>query len=228
MKKTFLFSTCLSIIALLLIPSIPAVEISLVKDVQTNVLSDSFLMTNLLSKIKKLKLAEIENQGTSNSFFESLLFHKQSNNNDGGDIDPTFFPFLGIFVYLLIAYIFFAINAMILRFIGDGIRGVISNIVGRIQQAIESVISLIVFIISIIINIASLIISAGITIGTFILDVLLIVITGIITLLLLTIQGIGNTFAKIWHGIGMVLRFIVDIIYVILDAIFPIDLLNPS
>jgi len=228
MKKTMLIGLSLSIFAILLIPSVPAVELSMVKDAQIKAIAEQFSIIIQISSFQETDLLYKQTTDNLNIYFEEIIinFEKklfESNSNVGNDEDaePLFFPFLGIFIYLAIAYVFLAISVIILRFIGGGIRGIFEEIKSRIQQFIGSIISIVSFIIALALNVVKGLLSSGLKVGTFILDVILLVITGIFTVLLIIIQGIGNLIAGIWNVIGSILQFILELIGVVIETLFP-------
>ncbi|OYT29895.1 hypothetical protein B6U98_01140 [Thermoplasmatales archaeon ex4572_165] len=228
MKKTILIGLSLSLFAILLIPSVPAVELSLVKDEQIKTITEQFSIISQISDFHENDLLDKQTTDTFNLYFEEIInnFEKKIfesdadvGNDEGGE--PRFFPFLGIFIYLAIAYVLLAISVIVLRFIGGGIRGIFQGIKLKILQFIGSIISIVSFIITLALNIVKGALSTGLKVGTFILDVILLIFTGIFTVLLILIQGIGNIIADIWNGIGTILQFILEIISVIIETIFP-------
>ncbi|RLF57552.1 MAG: hypothetical protein DRN27_07550 [Thermoplasmata archaeon] len=228
MKKTILIGLSLSLFAILLIPSVPAVELSLVKDEQIKTITEQFSIISQISDFHENDLLDKQTTDTFNLYFEEIInnFEKKIFESDadvGNDEDgePRFFPFLGIFIYLAIAYVLLAISVIVLRFIGGGIRGIFQGIKLKILQFIGSIISIVSFIITLALNIVKGALSTGLKVGTFILDVILLIFTGIFTVLLILIQGIGNIIADIWNGIGTILQFILEIISVIIETIFP-------
>jgi len=228
MKKTILIGLSLSLFAILLIPSVPAVELSMVKDEQIKTITEQFSIISQISDFHETDLLDKQTTDTFNLYYEEMinnfenkLFESDSvvGNDEGGE--PRFFPFLGIFIYLAIAYVLLAISVIVLRFIGGGIRGIFQGIKLRILQFIGSIISIVSFIITLALNIVKGALSTGLKVGTFILDVILLIFTGIFTVLLILIQGIGNIIAGIWNGIGTIIQFILELISVVIETIFP-------
>ena len=229
-----LIGLCLTLGALLLLPVIPAVQVQTVKQEQIAMIYEKIETTrqfsNLLNSgvfkehselISTVTLDDISHM-IDTIWFESDNYLNPPTTDDPGDPEPVFFPFLGIFVYLAIAYVFIAINVMVLKFIGKHVRAVIDAIVSRIVQFLENVLTVIMFVLTLAYNIVKGLLTGLVIVGTFIIDVVLIIITGILTLIVLVLQGIINILATIWRGIGDILRFIIEMINVVIDALFPL------
>ncbi len=70
MKKTILIGLSLSLFAILLIPSVPAVELSMVKDVQINTITEQF---SKISNFHETDLIDKQTTDTINLYLEEMI-----------------------------------------------------------------------------------------------------------------------------------------------------------
>lgn len=235
MRREIYIYTFIACLTLLMVPTIPSMEFSMVKETYETNVENYFEQTinfqeknnGITNKIDFSHMIVILKQ-----FFGKITNTKKSLQSEGDDEQPLFFPFLGIFVYALIAIIILKIIGIILHFIGGKINLVIQFIKAKITNFITKTITLLTTISTIIISLFTLLVNIIVYVTTtvynlisttvlIITNVIVLIVSGIVTLFLLTLQGIINIIAKIWFGIGEVLRFIVEVIQAILDAIFP-------
>jgi len=227
MKKLLLIGIMLSSIVLLTTPSLPAMQFSLVQDSYTSFIEDTIQKKTL----DNLMISENNPiYGSIQSILSTILkqlqqgslsFLKQKPMMDPDDPQPQFFPFLGIFIYLFIAYVIFKIIGLILQYFGSIIAGIISSIVGRIKNLFTAIISLITALISVIVTILIAVFNVLAKVGEFILNAIVLILSGILSTILVIISGFIQLLGFIWQGFGAFLGVLLDILRIIYEAIFP-------
>jgi len=240
MRKQIIIGCFISIIALLLVPSIPAAQYNMVEEAQVEAISDAIIQqVGESSSFSVEEMKEILSESLSSDqsitkldiqdIYEQLDLQKQQTDENG---EPLFFPFLGIFIYLLIFYIIYIVIITILREIFDFIDVIVGNIASKIQNFIQGIINIFITILTLVFMLLKTIVEvigalglgilnglASLLVGIY--NVVVLVLQGIATLLVLAVQGLGTLLVNIWQGFGAFFRLIIDIFDLILDAIFP-------
>lgn len=237
MKKQIVIGCLLSIFVLLLVPSIPALQYSMVKEANIESIRNEIITdTKLSSRFSQQKIDEIistfltNENSISKETITKLL--NEDHSNDIPDEEPLFFPFLGIFIYLLIFYIIYIIIASIVREVFDFVGHIVDNIKSKIQNFIDSIINIILTIISLVFTVVKTIIQILGTIGQGIINgvstllqafasLIIFLFQGILTLVVLTVQGIVLLLKGIWKGLGEFFRLLIEIVSLIIDEVFP-------
>ncbi len=239
MKKQIIIGCFLSILVLLLVPSIPATQYSMVKEAKIEAIGQEIIQhTDKLSsldldKIKTMLSTSLSNKQsfTKEDIFEQLQL-KISQTDTSNDEQPLFFPFLGIFIYLLIFYIIYIVIVSILREIFDFIDVIIGNIQSKIKNFIQGIINIFLTVLSLIFTLLGTIVEVIGTLGLALINgiaslivgiynVFVLLLQGIAMLIVLAIKGLGMLLSAIWQGLGAFFRLLVDIFNLIIDAIFP-------
>ncbi|MBS3749246.1 MAG: hypothetical protein KGY65_03925 [Candidatus Thermoplasmatota archaeon] len=239
MKKQIIIGCLLSIIVLLLVPSIPATQYSMMKEAKIEAIGQEIIKhTDTPSSLDFDKIK---------TMLSTILFDKQSvtkedvidqlqlgisQTSSTNDEQPLFFPFLGIFIYLLIFYIIYIVIVSILREIFNFIDVIVGNIQSKIQNFIQGIINIFLTIISLVFMLLKTIVEVIGTIGIAIINgiaalivgiynVFVFLLQGIAMLIVFAIKGLGMLLSAIWNGLGVFFRLLVDIFNLIIDAIFP-------
>jgi hypothetical protein len=112
MKKQIIIGCFLSIIILLLVPSIPATQYSMMKEAKIEAIGQEIIKNT--DTPSSFDLDNIKTMLSTVSFDKKSLTKEDvidqlqlgiSQTSSTNDEQPLFFPFLGIFIYLLIFYI---------------------------------------------------------------------------------------------------------------------------
>jgi len=201
MNKKFKIGIILSIFLLLITPSLPAMEFTIVQETYENLFQQEFKEISIeniasIKDIRQLKNTNYSNKDIISIFeniresFPSEISKKSINSND------TLIYIILVIIYLILDSIF------------NGIPILIGNIL--------------TFLKTIGVNIASfikLLLNLSLNILTFLVD-------GISQLLLNTIIFLINSIiqliVKTWQGIGTFIGLILDILRLIYEAFFPV------
>jgi len=235
MRRELVIYTFIATFILLLIPTIPAMEFSLVQNNIKDSLQQKIEQTLDATPVDKSLFKNIDFSSPGSilqHFLDKISKTKESLQSDDGGEQPLFFPFLGIFVYGFILVVILKVIGTIIKLIGGKINYVIQLIKLKITNAITKIITFITTLVTFVINIITYLVNLtitlltnlfnlGVTIGSILFNAILLILTGIITIILMAVQAIINVIAKIWYGIGQIIRFFIDLIIVIIDAIFP-------
>jgi hypothetical protein len=237
MKKQIIIGCFISILVLLLVPSIPAISYTMIKEANIETISNEIIQnedihtTCSIEEIKEILSDILSNDQSINS----LNIFDGSIDQDftiPGNEQPLFFPFLGIIIYLLIFYILFLILVTILRNIFDFFGKIIDNIKSKILNFVTLIINVVVILLTFIFNVlkatGQIMASVGLSIlsgikslVTGLGNLIVLSIQGLITIIVLLIRGIGGLIRNIWKGLGIFFRLMIDIFNLILDAVFP-------
>jgi len=227
-------------IAFLLIstPLIPAVEYSTVQDVQEEhrqTYLSKFPFFNLLQDLNLEKIIQYAQDTSLTSLEWSSLLHQMDPlEDDTGDIQPLFFPFLGIFIYALIAYVILKVVFTIIRTIGSYMQDKINQFKNKIKAFIQKIVDLITLLLNtiqtIIISVITLLIKMGngvvngaILLITFIIKAITAVLLSISIVVLSLFYGVIFILATIWSFFEAIFGIILDIINTILHAKNPYE-----
>jgi len=237
-KKILLALTIAIAFLLVSTPLIPAVEYSTVQEVQEehrqNYLSES-LFINLLQNSNLEKIIQLAQDNSLSSIeWSSILNQIDSLDDDSGDIEPLFFPFLGIFIYALIAYVILKIVYTIVKTIGSYIQDRINQFKNKIKAFIQKIVDLITLLLNtiqtIVIGVITLLIKLGnglvngvILLITFIIKAITAVLLSISIVILSLLYGVIFIIATIWQLFEAFFGIILDIINTILHAKNPYE-----
>lgn len=238
MKKKIIIGCFISILVLLMLPSIPATNLTLIKEAHIKAITHELMQHEQVSSthhcIERIKeiASEFLSEGKSKDsmgFFDEVLNQETNSFEDG---QPLFFPFLGIFIYLLIFYIAFLVFVAILRNVFTFIGRIIDHVLSKFHNFINIIVTLVITVLTVILMIIKGILQLiGITglglfnvirsIITTLTALTVLVIQGIIGLIVLTLRGMVTLIRSIWNGLGAFFRLMTDIFVLILDFIFP-------
>lgn len=239
MKKQIIIGCFLSILVLLLVPNIPATQYTMMKEAKIETISQEIIQQTDLSsdldldKMKTMLSTIFSNKQslTKEEIVDQLQlgFTQTGTNNEE---QPSFFPFLGIFIYLLIFYIIYIVIISILREIFDFIDVIVGNIQSKIQNFIEGIVNIFLTIINLVFMLLKTIVEVIGTLGLALINgiaalivgiynVFVLLLKGIAMLIVFAIQGLGMLLSAIWQGLGVFFQLLVDIFNLIIDAIFP-------
>jgi hypothetical protein len=229
MNKRILIGLVISLTVLFLTPFLPTVQLSKAKEANEQMLYDSLGQSILQSLASDEDMAEVMPEGLSdtiinelseNAFFKKIV-EKASDSNDGDDPQPLFFPFLGIFVYGLIASIIIKIIAYILHYFGSIIQTIANNIKTRVSNFIQKIMSIIQFIIKVIVTIIQGIINLLIRAGNLVVMILTTIISAVIAVILFLLNVIVAILQRLWQGVGTFMGLMIEIFILIYETIFP-------
>ena len=237
MKKQIIIGCLISIFVLLLVPTIPAMQFSMVKEANIESIRNEIMTdTELPSRFSTAKIDEIISTflTNENSFSKKTITEllNEDQSSDNFDEEPSFFPFLGIFIYLLIFYIIYIIIASIVREVFDFVGRIVDNIKSKIQNFIDSILNIILTVIALVFTILKTIIQVLGNIGQSILNgvstllqafasLIILLVQGIVTLVILAVQGLVLLLKGIWNGLGEFFRLLIEIFSLIINAVFP-------
>jgi len=251
MNKRIIIGLIISTMVLLLTPVLPIVQFSEAKEAQERSIYENIGQTIINSLQSDQLLSDSIPQGimnlivtilTKNSFIQKFI-EGIDDSNGGDDPQPLFFPFLGIFVYGLIAFIIIKIILYILQYFGSIIRGIANNIATRISNIIQSIGNLVLMIVTAILSLITGIFNGVVALGEFIITALIILIQKIFTLIVIIGQVIITVITailsaivavillllnilvfilqRIWQGFGTFIGLMLDIFRLIYETIFP-------
>lgn len=237
MKKQIIIGCLLSIFVLLLVPSIPALQYSMVKEANIKVIQNEIMADKKLSSHfsqEKIDFILSTFLTTDHSFSKKTIVEllNEDKSVNPSDEEPLFFPFLGIFIYLLIFYIIYIIIASIVRVVFDFVGCIVDNIKSKIQNFIDSIVNIVLTVVGLVFTVLKTVIQVLGTIGQSIINgvstllqafgsLILLLFQGIVTLFILAIQGIVFLLKGIWNGLGEFFRLLIEIFSLIIDAVFP-------
>lgn len=227
MKKTIIIGCFISILVLLLLPTIPATNLTLMKEARIEAISYELMQheqvvseTISIKQIKEIVSNLLsEGESTDSMVFLDKILNQET--NSPGDEQPLFFPFLGIIIYLLIFYIAFLVFVAILRNMFTFIGLIIDHVLSKFHNFINIIVTLIITVLSFIFMILKGILQLIGATGIGLFNVIKSIITTLAALMVLVIQGMVTLIRTIWDGIGAFLRLMIDIFVLILDFIFP-------
>lgn len=204
MNKTILIGSLISCSILLLTTISPIVHYSKAQEATKDALNE--YITNSVGM-----------------FSPSQFIQRHLSSNDDTGIDdpqPLCFPFLGIFIYGLIAYIMSKIIGLILRDIGSIIRGVIRNIMTSVGHVIINIITTMGLFVQLLIIVIQVIFTLLFNTGEFIGLALYAIVTAIFAIILFIFNVLGSLLQRSWQGIATFFGLILDILRLIYDTIF--------
>jgi hypothetical protein len=233
MKRVILLGSLISIVILLLTPQLSAVQYSLVTNTQEQHIKEQlsqalFSSTSLTESQKNTLVNKVITPLftiINSEQFSTLKNKLQSNNDDDetGPPQPLFFPFLGIFVYGLIAYILLKIIGIILQNVGFIISGIISAIVSRIVGVITIILTIITAIINGIISLITGVATLIVKVAAILLNIIVLIISAILSLIIAILTGLFRLLERVWIGFGNFLGFILDVLKLIYESIFSVS-----
>lgn len=230
MKKQIIIGVILSSLILFLTPSIPALQFTLIEDAYTS-LFEQTIGKQTMNSFEKITGSQ-QSLVTSNlqHYLSTILDRLQtgsiSSNNQITTTDPDdpqaqFFPFLGIFVYLFIAYVIFKIIAFVFQYLGGIVNAVVGAIVQKIRNLFTAIFNIITAIISLVVTILIGVFNILKKGGEFLLNAIVLILSGILSTILVIISGLIALIGFIWQGIGAFFGVLLDILRIIYEAIFP-------
>ncbi len=195
MKKIIIIVSILAVFFLLNIPSIPAEKIIVVKEANKSQLLGDINIEQIKEKINELV-------------------------GKTGDNPPAQPSCLGL-LYLLILYLIIFAIKLSFKAIFSALSGVItkiiiivSTLIGMISGGANKVIDFIITVTTIIIGIFG-------AITGWTAEKITALITILITIIGLIVEGIGNSIDRLNNAIAVFIRFILDVLNLIYDIIFP-------
>ncbi len=231
MNKHTLIGTLISFIILLLIPMSPIVQFSKAKETHEQVIYED--INNMIATLITQEMFPTEY--IRNDFFTNFVaLLSQSHivqkyltvTDESRDDDPQSlcFPFLGIFIYGLIAYAILKIISFILRDIGSFFRNIRNNIRTSIMSFIIKIINVIRFVVQLLIFVIQGIYTLLFKTGEFIGTIIVTIVSAIFAVVLFILNVIASILQGIWHGIGTFFGLILEILKLIYDTIFSFNM----
>ncbi len=205
MDKKFKIGIILSIFLLLITPSLPAMEFTVVKENYENLVQQEIkeLSVEYIASIKDIRQLKNSNYSNQNlvsiienisESFPSQISKKSVNSND------TLIYIILVIIYLILDSIF------------NGIPILIGNIFTFLKTTGLNIVSFIKLLLNLILNILIFLVDG---ISQLLLNTIIFLISGIIQLIV-----------KTWQGIGTFIGLILDILRLIYEAFFPVQVLT--
>lgn len=205
MDKKFKIGIILSIFLLLITPSLPAMEFTVVKENYENLVQQEIkeLSVEYIASIKDIRQLKNSNYSNQNlvsiienisESFPSQISKKSVNSND------TLIYIILVIIYLILDSIF------------NGIPILIGNIFTFLKTTGLNIVSFIKLLLNLILNILIFLVDG---VSQLLLNTIIFLISGIIQLIV-----------KTWQGIGTFIGLILDILRLIYEAFFPVQVLT--
>jgi len=228
MNKRILIGLIISITILLLTPILPIVQFSSAEEANEKRLTDEVGTLYGGALLKDIDLYDGDEQRYLIDVLSQLFEHVSiqdllTTSTESNEDDPQalFFPFLGIFIYGLIAFVIIKIIVIIFQYFGSIIRSIANNIAGRINNLIQFILNIITFILRFIMEIVKGIFSLALKTGELVITIIMTILSAILAGILLIINVIVGILLRIWQGIGVFLGLMLEILLLIYETIFP-------
>ncbi len=227
MKIQLFIGILLSCIILLLTPLSPTVQFSKAQEASEQMISEdlsTFIVDSIAQEMLPSQsidtgiLSTLVNFIAKSPFIQRILDGYDTSASD--DPQPLCFPFLGIFIYGLIAFIILKIVGYIFKYIGSIVMNIVTAIATSIKNVIMILLSVIRFIVQLIITIIQGIFALLFKTGEFVITVIATIVSAILAVILFIINVFVAILQRLRQGYITFLGLILDILMLIYDTIF--------
>ena len=228
MNKRIIIGVIISVTVLFLTPLLPTVQFTKAYEANKQAISediDHMIVNSLFQEIdhsgdiENKFLTTIISSLSEGSFIQRYV--SSFDTDDGDDPQPLCFPFLGIFIYGLIAFVIFKIIAYVFHYFGSIIKTITNKITTSIKNFILKIVNLIRFILKLVSTIVQGIITLLLKTGEFIITVIATIVSAILAVILFILNVIVAILQRIWQGFGAFLGLMMEIFMLIYETIFP-------